>query len=151
MFECSKGRYYVLLVRRQALGNCLLFKRLTTKMRNDPVLLPLSPSTDIHRAKSNENWCLVVFRSRRKWLPVLLLWPESCRFQFWLSAGHWHPLQSKWWGQTWLACSWHRQWWIGQSQTIERHLEGQSNRGKVINNRNIPATPFSGVRLLLPN
>lgn len=58
MFECSKGRYYVLLVRRQALGNCLLFKRLTTKMRNDPVLLPLSPSTDIHRAKSNENWCL---------------------------------------------------------------------------------------------
>lgn len=133
-----------LLVEREAIRNCLLFKGLTTKLKDVPILPPLSPPAGVCRAKSDEK----AVRSRRNRLPVLLLWPESCRSRFWLSAGHWHPLRSKWWGQTWLACSWHRQWWIGQSQTIERHLKRQSKKGKMIKTENIPALSSSGVRLL---
>lgn len=41
MPEFSKGRCQVLLVRRQAIRNCLLFKGLISKMKRDPAL-PLS-------------------------------------------------------------------------------------------------------------
>lgn len=108
---------------------------------------PLSPSCWCLYRK--QRWELVV-RSRRKRLPVLLPWPESCQSQFWLSAGRWHPLQSRWWGQTWLSCSWHRRWWIGQSRTIAHHLQ-RHKRDEVIKTRNIPAFPFARVSLLLSN
>lgn len=108
---------------------------------------PLSPSCWRSYRKQREE---PVVRSIMKSLPVLLPWPESCQSQFWLSAGHWHPLQSRWWGQTSLSCSWHRRWWIGQSRTIAHHLWGQK-RDKLIKPRNIPAFPFPRGSLLLSN
>lgn len=60
--------------------------------------------------------------------PARSLWPASCRCWSWHAAARWCFHRSRWWGWTWLVCSWRLRSWSGRSQTDAHHLRKEMEK-----------------------
>lgn len=121
-------------------------------MKDDPILLPLSPSADVRRATSNENnWCLEAEGNGYLYyfFDQSLVGPSFGSLQatdILSNPSDEGKLDSLAHG---IASGESDK--SKQSNIIWRDRARGAKWSEVSNNRNIPATPFSGVRLLIPN